>query len=273
MYKCKKCVMLFIGDNMKKYLRVLFIMTLLITSFGTVTVKAGRVSCSYDFNFKNETGCETPVRAYLYIEDGTGKATYRVSKNECGVKLQTSDSFLKEIETVYVNNGHECPDFQYELDMDSGTYNLTQPKGVDTTLHGVTGTLHSKGYTGTIEEEEEEKPTPEGNVGDDFCSQKEVKQVLKFFGIIILLLKFAVPIIIIVKGTFLFYNAVVKGGDDDIPKNAKELGIKIFIGVLIFFLPGIIKGILNLYNDFSTVESEYTTCATCLLEPEDCSLS
>jgi hypothetical protein len=112
-----------------------------------------------------------------------------------------------------------------------------------------------------------------GNVGDNFCSQKEVKQILIFFGIIILILKFLVPILIIIKGTFLFYNAVVKGGSDDITKNAKELGIKIFLGVLVFFIPSIIKGILNLYNDFSTVESEYTDCATCLLEPEDCDAS
>jgi hypothetical protein len=255
---------------MKKFLRVLFIMTLLITSFGAVNVKADSFSCTIDFDFKNETGCETPVRSYLRYEEGTGKASFSVSRNECGVKLEASESILKELEKTFVYNGHECPTVQFELNGDK--YDLTLKNSVDTTLHGVTGSLVTSGVTGTLHKEEETS-IPEGNVGDNFCSQKEVKQVLKFFGIIILLLKFAVPLIIIVKGTFLFYNAVVKGGDDDITKNAKELGIKIFIGVLIFFLPGIIKGILNLYNDFATVESEYTDCATCLLEPEDCSLS
>ncbi len=105
------------------------------------------------------------------------------------------------------------------------------------------------------------------NVGDDFCSEPSVKKVTKFFGFMILILKFIVPILIIVKGMFIFYNAVVKGGSDDLTKSAKELGVKIFLGVLIFFIPSILDGILGLYNGFASVQSEYTDCAKCLLDP------
>ena len=105
------------------------------------------------------------------------------------------------------------------------------------------------------------------NVGENFCSEPSVKQVTKFFGFFILLLKFIVPILIIVKGMFLFYNAMVKGGTDDLAKNAKELLLKIFLGLLVFYIPSLIRGILDLYNDFASVRSEYTECADCLLDP------
>ena len=105
------------------------------------------------------------------------------------------------------------------------------------------------------------------HVGDDFCTEPTVKKVLKFFGFMILLLKFIVPILIIIKGMFLFYNAMVKGGSDDLSKNAKALGVKIVIGILIFFIPDLLNGILDLYEGWASVKSDYTNCADCLLDP------
>ncbi len=127
------------------------------------------------------------------------------------------------------------------------------------------------GHGGTLPESEgsggNEFYNDTSNIGENFCSEPAVKRVTKFFGFFILLLKFAVPIIIIVKGMFLFYNAMVKGGADDLTKNAKELLMKIVLGLLVFFIPSILRGILDLYNDFASVRSEYTDCANCLLDP------
>ena len=109
-----------------------------------------------------------------------------------------------------------------------------------------------------------------GNVGDNFCSEPTVKNVLRFFGYLILILKLAVPMIIIAKGTFLFYNAVTKDSGDQLSKSAKEFGIKVAIGITIFFIPTLISAALGLYYDFAKVESEYTTCSTCLLKPGEC---
>ncbi|MBQ7239906.1 MAG: hypothetical protein IJS56_00540 [Bacilli bacterium] len=113
--------------------------------------------------------------------------------------------------------------------------------------------------------------TNSGNVGDNFCSEPSVKQVLKFFGILILILKIAVPLIIIVKGMFLFYNAVIKGESSDLQKNAKEFGMKVFLGLLVFLIPGLVDGIWDLFDSFDSVESDYTNCEQCLLDPENCS--
>ena len=108
------------------------------------------------------------------------------------------------------------------------------------------------------------------NVGDDVCAEPSVKRVLKFFGTLIFILKLAVPFIIITKGTFLFYNAVIKGESKDLTKSAKEFGGKIVLGITVFFIPSLINGALGLYNDWASVKSEYTDCATCLLDPTNC---
>ena len=109
-----------------------------------------------------------------------------------------------------------------------------------------------------------------GNVGDNFCSEPAVKNVLRLLGYFLLLLRLAVPLIIIAKGTFLFYNAVTKDSGDQLSKSAKEFGIKVAIGITIFFIPTLISAALGLYYDFAKVESEYRTCSTCLLKPGEC---
>ena len=108
------------------------------------------------------------------------------------------------------------------------------------------------------------------NVGENVCAEPSVKRVLKFFGILILLLKFAVPIIIIVKGTFLFYNAVIKGESKDLSKSAKEFGGKVLLGIVIFFIPTLINALLSLYVGWSSLESDYSECAYCLINPTSC---
>ena len=80
----------------------------------------------------------------------------------------------------------------------------------------------------------------------------------------------SIPIIIIAKGTFLFYNAVVKDGSDQLTKSAKELGMKIILGILIFFIPSMVSGILHLYDGFFSVSSEFKSCANCLIDPSKC---
>jgi len=145
------------------------------------------------------------------------------------------------------------------------------PDGESSTHESSSGNT-AGGHGGTFGESEEGSAASEfyndtSNIGENFCSEPAVKRITKFLGFFILLLKFAVPIIIIVKGMFLFYNAMVKGGSDDLTKNAKELLMKIVLGLLVFFIPSILRGILDLYNDFASVRSEYTDCANCLLDP------
>lgn len=108
------------------------------------------------------------------------------------------------------------------------------------------------------------------NVGENFCSEPSAKRVIKFFGLMLYVLKIIVPVLIIIKGMFLFYNAIMKGETDSLLKNAKEFGMKIFLGVLVFVIPSLIDGVWDLLDSFDSVRSDYTDCEQCLLEPNDC---
>ena len=109
------------------------------------------------------------------------------------------------------------------------------------------------------------------NVGENFCTEPSVKQIVKFFGLMLYILKIIVPVIIIIKGMFLFYNAIIKGGSDDLLKNAKEFGMKVFLGIVVFVIPDLIDGVWDLFDSFDSIEYDYTECEQCLLDPNNCS--
>ena len=105
-------------------------------------------------------------------------------------------------------------------------------------------------------------------VGEGICSEPAVLKSIRLIGLLLMVAKFLVPLIIIVRGIIMFYKAVIADSDKEVTKSAIELGKKIAIGVLIFFVPAIVDGIFSLYDSFSSVESEYTACEQCLIHPD-----
>lgn len=229
-------------------------------------VKMRNESWTVDIKFKIVNGVNK-------IEVGrTGQASTEAKVTEMvGVDKYTFSLDQNLWVPIFARN--ECPKPLYLSLADNSNTTITMTdKQPDASLDGSYSVVDSPTQNAKPKELSSGVTTIKdiGNVGDNFCSQKEVKRILKFFGLIILLLKLAVPFIIIVKGTFLFYNTVVKGGADDLTKSAKEFGLKIVLGIAIFFIPGLLNGILGLYNDWASVKSEYTDCATCLLDPTKC---
>lgn len=102
-------------------------------------------------------------------------------------------------------------------------------------------------------------------IGDNFCETKEVLSVIKMFGYILLVAKLIAPIIIIILGTFKFYNAIKDGSSDSTLKNAKSLIVRIFVGIFIFFLPTLLHAVLD-----SFIPDESKKCEVCLLKPASC---
>ena len=172
--------------------------------------------------------------------------------------------FFNSFSVCYAEPIDEAVDFS---DHSPAKSNETETNNSGSSTHETSSGNTHGGHGATFGADED---SVEGNVGDDFCSKDEVKNVLRLLGYFLLLLRLFVPIIIIAKGTFLFYNAVVSDKNDAISKSAKQLGVKVAIGIAIFFIPTLISAALGLYKDFSKVESEYETCATCLLEPTEC---
>ena len=104
------------------------------------------------------------------------------------------------------------------------------------------------------------------HIGDNVCSDSNMLRGLKIAGIVLLLAKMLIPIIIIVIGSMDLFKAVT-ANENTITKQAKQLLIRVVIGLLIFFFPTIISTILNMTD---LVPDEYEKCEKCVLEPLDC---
>lgn len=108
------------------------------------------------------------------------------------------------------------------------------------------------------------------SVGENFCDEPSVRNVLRFAGFFLQLARYIVPFILVVQGTFAFFKAVTSDADSELKKSAYAFGRKLAIGMLVFFVPAILDGIFSLFSLFTSVETEYATCKTCLLKPADC---
>lgn len=102
-------------------------------------------------------------------------------------------------------------------------------------------------------------------IGDNFCETKEVLSVIRMVGYILLIAKLIAPIIIIVIGTLKFYNAIKDGSSDSTLKNAKSLIVRVFVGIIIFFLPTLIHAVL-----YNFISDDSKKCEVCLLQPGSC---
>ena len=105
-------------------------------------------------------------------------------------------------------------------------------------------------------------------VGDNFCAQPETKRTFRIFGYVLSVLELAVPLIIIVVGSFNMFKAVSGGNMEAITKQGKDLLIRVFIGLLIFFIPKVVFYVITIVDDGANTSE----CAKCLLKPNDCTI-
>ncbi len=114
----------------------------------------------------------------------------------------------------------------------------------------------------------------------DFCSAENNPQVLagfRFIGYIIVIVKILVPIILIVMGMIDISKAVVDGAEGNIQKSVVNFIKRVILGVLIFFVPTLIKAIFESFSDLNNKWSsvggqngEYNQCLECMLDPNNC---
>lgn len=107
-------------------------------------------------------------------------------------------------------------------------------------------------------------------VGENFCKEVDVLKTLKFLGFILFFLKLLIPFIIIIMGTFDYYKAMIEDEDEALSKQTKVLIRRILIGIIIFFIPSLVKLSLTFVSGWSEVEPEYLECTKCLLDPMSC---
>ena len=103
----------------------------------------------------------------------------------------------------------------------------------------------------------------------NFCTTPTVARTFKFLGLLFYIAKILVPGIIIVMGFVNLFKIMTSGKLDDAKKYAKSIIIRIFVGIAIFLLPGIINTIYDAAKGIigSGGTGGFDNCANCLLNP------
>ena len=103
----------------------------------------------------------------------------------------------------------------------------------------------------------------------NFCTSPTIARTFKFLGLLFYIAKILVPGIIIVMGFVNLFKIMTSGKTDDAKKYAKSIIIRIFVGIVIFLLPGIINTIYDAAKSIigSGGTGGFDNCATCLLDP------
>ncbi len=96
-----------------------------------------------------------------------------------------------------------------------------------------------------------------------FCY--DIKAGLRIVGITIVMIKIVIPLAIVLMGSFDFYKTVSSGKSDDLKKDAIMVGKRVLTGLIIFFLPTIIKTTIDFLD--SDMEADYHYCINCLFDP------
>lgn len=97
------------------------------------------------------------------------------------------------------------------------------------------------------------------NSVSDFCNQSLIVKLTYYIGIIIMVLKIAIPIILIVLGSFELTKAITEQNDDATKKAVSSLITKAVIGVAIFLVPTIVGLLMNIIG-----QKDYKSCMTCI---------
>lgn len=110
-----------------------------------------------------------------------------------------------------------------------------------------------------------------GNAQLDFCDEPRIQNLFKIAGTIIFLLKILIPVIIILLGTIDLFKAMISGDEKDISTSINSLIKRFVVGIVIFFIPAVIKTLFNIID--SSKEQGDTQwifnskCYNCLLDP------
>lgn len=108
------------------------------------------------------------------------------------------------------------------------------------------------------------------HIGQNFCAQENVMNVMRVAGYFVFLMRLAIPFIIIIFGTLDLYKAVTGGDSKSLSSSARKLGLRCLFGLAVFLLPSIIHIVLSTLNDYNAISDDANLCQTCLLKPSKC---
>ena len=111
------------------------------------------------------------------------------------------------------------------------------------------------------------------NFGDfnitTFCDQ--MSGTIQIVGYVLLIVKIAIPLLIIAFGIFDLGKAVVADKEDEIKKSTKRLLYRVVAGLAIFLIADIIIFLFQTFsNEYKENEAAFSKCITCFRSPGSC---
>ena len=100
------------------------------------------------------------------------------------------------------------------------------------------------------------------------CQDNKVKNIFKFLGHLITIVKILIPLGLIIFGAVTFGQAMISGDNDALKKNAIGFIWKLIAAIVIFVIPTIINLVISFVDEDSN--SNYTSCSTCLFDTKNC---
>ena len=103
---------------------------------------------------------------------------------------------------------------------------------------------------------------------------KGAQGAIQIVGYVILILKIALPVLIVGYGIFDLGKAVVADKDDVIKKAVKSLILRVVAGLAILLLPSLIIGIFDLFYSGrdASARNDFKACSECFLNPSSCNV-
>ena len=105
---------------------------------------------------------------------------------------------------------------------------------------------------------------------EDSATCGRLKEPLMFIGNIVLVVKIAIPIIIIALGMMDFFKAITGSKDEEIKKAAKSFVLRVAAGAIIFFIPTVISVVFSLISSWADLKGEFNACQKCILNVRSC---
>lgn len=107
-----------------------------------------------------------------------------------------------------------------------------------------------------------------------FCNSESIN-AFRVIGNVLVVIKIAVPIIIIILGMIDFTRAIMSNDEKAIQVSSKALLRRVIAGVIVFFVPSIVFAILNQlgsseYSYEELTNGVYGNCTKCLFNPSVC---
>lgn len=105
-----------------------------------------------------------------------------------------------------------------------------------------------------------------------FCYKTAL--IWQIVGRLFFILKIIIPLLIIIIGIVDFSKASVSGEDKETHKAVNSLIRRIIIGIIIFFIPTLVKIVFDWVSSFNdTMKNDFKNCVTCVTSPDSCDTS